>query len=442
MRADNLKRRTFLQSVGAAGMAGSLMAPASPAQSAGQRRFRVGFIGMGRRGLGNMRSALKLPSLQVVAVCDVYQPNLDLAVAAVPGVKVYKDFRELLAASDIDAVCIATPDHWHAYMTIEACKAGKDVYIEKPISVTVREGRLMVEAARKYGRVVQVGTQQRSGIHFAKAVEIVRSGRLGPISFVRTWNYENEYPDGIGNPPDSAPPAGLDWDMWLGPAAERPFNANRFGVNPEAHSHFRWFWDYAGGKMTDWGVHLLDIVLWAMNEPGPRVITTMGGKYALRDNRETPDTLQATFEFPGFICTYENRVANAQSLWNQGYGITFHGAEGTLFVDRARWEILPEKRTNRQTRATTERMAAETGAASNETTDDHWVNFAQCMKTREKPVSDIENGHQSTAMALLGNVALRSRQRVEWDPATEQTTNAEAATYLDKEYRPPWKLSL
>jgi predicted dehydrogenase len=230
--------------------------------------------------------------------------------------------------------------------------------------------------------------------------------------------------------------------MWLGPAAERPFNTNRFGVNPEAHSHFRWFWDYAGGKMTDWGVHLIDIVLWAMNEPGPRVITTMGGKYALRDNRETPDTIQATFEFPGFICTYENRVANAQSLWNQGYGITFHGAEGTLFVDRARWEILPEKRTNRQTRVTTERMAAETGTASNETTDDHWVNFAQCMKTREKPVSDIENGHQSTAMALLGNVALRSRQRVEWDPATEQTTNAEAATYLDKEYRPPWKLSL
>ena len=282
---------------------------------------------MGRRGRGVMRTALRNPETEVVAISEVYEPNIELALKMAPGVKVYRDFRDLLAANDIDAVCIMTPDHWHAYMTVEACKAGKDVYVEKPVSVTVHEGRVMVKAARKYKRIVQVGTQQRSGKHFEKAVEIVRSGKLGDISFVRTWNYGNEFPEGIGNPPDTDPPDDLDWDMWLGPAPERAFNKNRFGYNPNHYSYFRWFWDYAGGMMTDWGVHLLDIVLWAMDEKGPRVITTVGGKYALQDNRETPDTIQATYEFPGFACVYENRVANAQSMWDQGYGILFprHG---------------------------------------------------------------------------------------------------------------------
>ena len=349
----------------------------------------------------------------------------------------------MLAADDIDAVCLGTPDHWHAYMTVEACKAGKDVYVEKPISVTVHEGRMMVEAARKYKRIVQVGTQQRSARHFQKAVEIVRSGRLGKISFVRTWNYGNEYPRGIGSPPDREPPADLNWDMWLGPAPERPFNANRFGVDPNHYSFFRWFWDYAGGMMTDWGVHLLDIVLWAMDEKGPRVITTVGGKYVIGDNRETPDTIQATYEFPGFVAVYENRITNSQSMWDQGYGILFHGTEGTLFVDRSRWEILPEMRPQEDApRDQIARISPEQGARSNDSTLSHWQDFVASMKSRELPISDIEIGHRSTATCLLANVALRSRQRVEWDPETETTPNKEAETYLRREYRAPWKLEL
>lgn len=398
---------------------------------------------MGRRGRGVMRTALRNPETEVVAISEVYEPNIELALKMAPAVKVYRDFRDLLAANDIDAVCIITPDHWHAYMTIEACKAGKDVYVEKPVSVTVHEGRMMVKAARKYKRIVQVGTQQRSGKHFEKAVEIVRSGKLGDISFVRTWNYGNEFPEGIGNPPDTDPPDDLDWDMWLGPAPKRAFNKNRFGYNPNHYSYFRWFWDYAGGMMTDWGVHLLDIVLWAMDEKGPRVITTVGGKYALQDNRETPDTIQATYEFPGFACVYENRVANAQSMWDQGYGILFHGTEGTLFLDRSGWEIIPETRPiaagSRQRRA---RLIGEIGVRENETTTDHWADFIESMKTRKPPRSDIENGHRSTATCLLANVSLRSRQRIEWNPETETTDNKEALTYLRREYRPPWKLEL
>ena len=407
-------------------------------------RIRLGIIGCGRRGRNNLRSILKLTEdIQVVALSEVYKPNLELTLEIVPGAKVYPDFRELIAADDVDAVLIATPDHWHAYMTVEACKAGKDVYVEKPISVTVHEGQMMVKAARKYDRVVQVGTQQRSGKHFQEAKDIVQSGRLGTISFVRTWNYSNAYPGGIGQPPDTPPPAELDWDMWLGPAPERSFNKNRFGVNPYMYAHFRWFWDYAGGMMTDWGIHLLDIVLWAMAERGPRSISAYGGKYALIDNRETPDTILASYEFPAFVCTYENRVANAYSGGSPGYGIQFHGTEGTLYVNRGFWEIHPEKRRYREPEPrVVNRMEGVTGRASNPSTDDHWRDFVAAVRNRTRPICDIEIGHRSTAMALLGNVSLRSRQRLDWDPVTETTSNEEARTYLRRDYRPPWKLEL
>ncbi len=434
---EELERRSFLSSLGTgAALTASLL---TKRLAGANDRVRVGFIGLGRMGRSNLGVCLKMPELEAAALCDVYGPNLEQASRLAPQAKTYQDFRELIAARDIDAVCISTPDHWHAYMTIEACKAGKDVYVEKPASVVVEEGRLMVQAARKYNRVVQVGTQQRSGAHFARAREIVRSGRLGKISFVRTWNYGNQYPEGIGSPPDSDPPADLDWDLWLGPARKVPFNENRFGVHPKEFSRFRWFWDYAGGMVTDWAVHLVDIVLWAMDTPGPSVITASGGKFFLRDNRETPDTIQVTWEFPNWLCVYENRSLNSQSMFNQGYGILFHGADGTLFVDRSQYRLLPERR--REGDQTVDRVEPEEGKSSNNHSRAHWENFLASIRSRERPVSDIEQGHLS-AMCLLGNVAYRSRQRVDWDPRTETTANKEARPYLRREYRKPWKLAV
>ncbi len=403
-------------------------------------RIRAGFIGLGRMGQGNVQTCQRVPGFEVTALCDVYGPHLEKAAAMAPGAKLYKDFRELIADKNLDAVCISTPDHWHAYMTVEACKAGKDVYVEKPISVAVEEGRVMVQAARKYKSVVQVGTQQRSGTHFAQARQIVRSGRLGKISFVRTWNYGNQYPEGIGNPPDGEPPPDLDWDLWLGPARKVPFNPNRFGVDPKEFSHFRWFWDYAGGMVTDWAIHLIDIVLWAMDAAGPAAITASGGKFHIQDNRETPDTMQVTWEFPNWVCVYENRILNGQSMFAQGYGILFHGADGTLFVDRSRYQLIPERRGRGE--AAVDRTAPEEGKSTNNHSRAHWENFLASIRSRELPVSDIEQGHRSTAMALLGNVAYRSRQRVDWDPQTETTSNKEARPFLRREYRRPWKLSL
>src|SRR5580698_5976467 len=256
-------------------------------------RVSAAFIGMGKMGRSNLSYAMRQENLQVSAVCDIFDRNLNTAVEMTQKqpsgpAKGIRDFREILADKSIDVVCISTPDHWHAYMTVEACKARKDVYVEKPICVVVDEGVKMVEAARKYQRVVQAGTMQRSALHFKKAVDIVRSGALGQITFVRTWNYGNEPQVGYGNPPDAEPPSTLDWDMWLGPAPQSPYNANRFGVDPDDKyfSTFRWFWDYAVGMMTDWGVHWLDIVQMAFREEVPAEITAVGGRYWSKDNTE------------------------------------------------------------------------------------------------------------------------------------------------------------
>jgi predicted dehydrogenase len=386
-------------------------------------------------GIGNLNVAMKQSGLEPVAVCDCYQPNLDAAVASSGGrAKAVKDFREILADKSIDVVCISTPDHWHAYMTVEACKAGKDIYVEKPVCCTVDEGLKMVQAARKYNRVVQSGTMQRSGVHFQRACEIVRTGQLGKVTFVRTWNYGLAKPEGIGNPPDTDPPEGLDWDMWLGPAPKHAFNKNRFGVDPNAFSHFRWFWDYAGGMMTDWGIHWLDIVQMAFKEEMPKAVVALGGKYYLQDNRDTPDTLQVTYEYPsGVIATYENRNGNGQSMFNKGGGILFHGTKGTLFADRSEYRVVPEPGSE---------LAAVNEKAFNNTNMAHWANFLECVKTRQKPISDIETGHRSTATCLLGNVALRSGLRIDWDDKTQTARQKEAARYLKREYRKPWKLSV
>jgi predicted dehydrogenase len=324
-------------------------------------------------------------------------------------------------------------------MTVEACKNGKDVYVEKPICVAIDEGRKMVQAARKYDRVVQVGTWQRSGDHFQKAAGIVSSGKLGKVTFVRTWNYGRQGQQGIGNPPDGEPPAGLNWDMWLGPAPMRPFNSNRFGVHPKEFSRFRWFWDYAGGMMTDWGIHLLDIVQMAFNETEPTAITGLGGKFYLQDDRETPDTLQITYEYSnGMIATYENRECNSQSMFNHNYGILFHGTEGTLFVDRAGFELVPE----RDSRLAASMKQPEEEKRGNEPLLDHWRNFLDCIKTRKRPVSDIETGHHSTTTAILGNMAFRSKLRLDWDAQSETTAQPGARPMLKREYRKPWKLEV
>jgi predicted dehydrogenase len=425
-------RRQFLKSAGVAAVGSFATGKVLGAND----RLNVAYVGMGRMGRANLEISQRHSEIRVAAVCDVYQPHLETAGALARKLgheaKEVADFTEILGDKSIDAVCIATPDHWHAWQTVEACKAGKDVYVEKPISVTIEEGQKMVQAARKYNRVVQAGTMQRSGIHFQKATEIVRSGKLGKVATVKTWNCSVANAQGIGNPADSEAPAGLDWDRWLGPAPKRPYNANRFGVDPKAFSHFRWFWDYAGGMMTDWGVHVLDIALMAFDNPMPEYVNAAGGKFYLTDNRETPDTLLVSYRFPqGFVATYENRHTSSITQFNKGYGTVFYGTEGTLHVDRSGYTIYPEKGS--------ELLEAKVNS-SNNMNYDHWGNFLDCIRTRQRPISDIEICHKSTATCLLANVAYRAGIRVDWDSANATTVQPEARKYLSREERDPWKI--
>jgi predicted dehydrogenase len=439
--SEPINRRDFMKraAVGSAGLS-LAMSGASTGNALGANdRIRLGLIGCGRQGRDNMGYFIK-QGVEVAAVCDVYEPSLQKGLRAAGGkAKALKDFRQVLDDREIDAVIIATPDHWHPLPTVMACQSGKDVYVEKPICVAVEEGKKMVEAARKYKRVVQVGLWQRSNLHFQKAAQLVQDGLIGKISFVRTWNYENNYPEGIGNPPDCDPPSGLDWDMWLGPAPEVPFNWNRFGVG-DRWSTFRYFYDYANGWPGDWMVHLMDIVQWAMRVDGPHTITALGRKFYLKDNSDTPDTLQITLEYPDFVATYENRLCNENSMYKHDYGIEFHGTDGTMFLDRDGFQVFPEGTESEGKRVSkTAEMKME---VADDGLENHVANMLECMRTRKLPQSDIEYGYHSTSACLLGNVALRSNERVEWDVASQRLTKGSTAAQklLSREYRPPWKL--
>jgi len=430
-------RRRFLQAAGGAALASPLF---NGALRGANDRLRIAFIGLGRMGSDNLGFAAQIPGVEVAAVCDVYQPALETAEAKAKklgftGVQAVKDFRRILDDKSIDAVSIAAPDHWHAYMMIEACKAGKDVWVEKPACVYVEEGLKMIEAARRYRRVVQGGTMQRSGGFFRQAREIVRSGRLGEITFCNTFQTGRAKKEGWGNPPDSDPPAGLDWDLWLGPAPRRPFNANRWGVAEGRFSTFRYFWDYAGGAMTDWGVHLLDVVQFCLNETMPIGVSAQGGRFYTTDNTETPDTLLATYRYPGFVGCYESRTANPYPEYGQRtYGTAFHGSDATLLVNREGCWLFPAAKG-----AEPEVWENKELAPSNLP---HWHNFVECVRTREKPVSDIETCVRSTITCLLANLAFRHGLALEWDDARSTVRQREAQPYLRAHYRAPWKLEV
>jgi predicted dehydrogenase len=405
-------------------------------------RVAVGFIGLGAMGSGNLGYSMKVPEVQVAALCDVYGPHLERAQqAASKGgfqPKAVRDFRDILADKSLDAVCISTPDHWHAYMMVEACKAGKDVYVEKPSCVYVEEGQKMVQAARKYNRIVQAGTMQRSGGYFKKAAELVQAGTIGEVTFCHTFQAGAAKQEGWGNPPDSAPPADLDWDMWLGPAPKVPFNANRWGVKTTTFPTFRYFWDYAGGAMTDWGVHLIDPIHQCFGEVMPLAVAAMGEKFYVKDNTQTPDTLHATYEYPKFLLTYESRTQNPLPLFGrgQGNGTTIHGTEATIFVNRSGCWVIPNPKSK------VAEQTWEKNQAMGEMNVPHWKNWLECIKTRQKPQSEIETCVRSSTACILANLSIRAKSRVDWDEKNWTVKQDEVKPFLKARYREPWKLEV
>lgn len=394
-------------------------------------RIRVGLIGCGGMGRGDLATFLANKEVDCPIVCDVDDRQAARARVLVEETRgnspdTVRDFRRVLDRKDVDAVIVATPDHWHALPTVLACQAGKDVYVEKPLATSIAEGRAMLEAVRRHGRVVQMGTQWRSHPTVAEAVDFVRSGKLGKIRFVRCWAYHDWLGD-IGNPPDGEPPEGVDYDFWLGPAPKRPFNPNRF------HFNFRWFWDYAGGLMTDWGVHLINVVLWAMGTTPPKTVSSSGGKYVLDDNSETPDTQIAVYDFPNYALIWEHQVQCGVGMNNRPWGIWFSGTEGTLIMTDGEWEVISEPKK--------QRLQPVRKQGSLDARPAHVRNFLDCMRSRKDPVENLEIGHFVSTVAHLGNVALRSNVKIHWDAVHERVTNSrEADRLVGVRYRKPWVL--
>jgi predicted dehydrogenase len=362
----------------------------------------------------------------VVAVCDVARQRYTAGVekhAAMTGRSPagHQDFREVLDRQDVDAIFVATPDHWHALLAILGCKAGKDVYVEKPVCITVEEGRSMVRAARRYGRVVQAGTQQRSMPVFQRAIDVVRSGAIGDVTTATAWVGANGW--GVGETPEPVP-RGLDWDLWLGPSPYVPYSPQRYG------GHMGWH-DYArGGQLTNWGIHLMDIVHWGIGQDRPLTIQATGGSYRGNAGAENYETIEATLKYPRCTVTWEQRHAGTHA--GKSYGVAFHGTQGTVFVDRGTVVVEPAGLGIAEFIGEPERTWANT---------DHHNNFFECVRTRATPAADIEQGFRSTTAVLLAGIALKTGRTLHWDGEAERFIKDPGADrHLTRAYRAPWHL--
>jgi predicted dehydrogenase len=451
--ASQHNRRDFTRTTLAAAAAGAMPAVARAGRILGaNEKVRVGCIGVGNRGVQVLDAFCAQPDVQVVALADAYEPYLngqyDQIDPRLKGlgryvprkqpdfggpVERYKDFRRLLDNKDVDAVIIATPDHWHAIQMIMACDAGKDVYVEKPLSMTVREGRRMVEAARRTRRVVQVGTQRRSSALYAELAELIHSGGIGKVTVARAYLTSNMSPTGIGLAPDSDPPEGMDWDMWLGPRPKRPFNANL------APYKFRW-WNLYSSQMANWGVHYTDVLRWMVGETAPASLSAHGGVFAVKDARTIPDTAEVIFEHSsGMLLIFGTFEASGHPAFSAGE-IELRGTLGTAYAGLGRFEVVPERGGQFQDPKPRGKPITRTFREGyGELDKAHARNFLDCVKSRQRPNADVEEGHRSTTFALLANIALATRARLDWDAQAERFTNNDKANeLLDYEYRAPW----
>lgn len=430
-------RRSFIKKSGSliAGAALPSMAfRTGRSRVAANDKLIVALIGCRGMGMYNLTDHLKQPGIECAALCDVDNNILEERARTITEKtgkvpKQYNDYRRVIDDRDIDIVIVGTPDHWHCLPTVEACEAGKDVYVEKPLANSIAECEVMLKAARKYNRVVQVGQQQRSGQHWQDVVAMVQSGKLGTIRKIKTWGYFN-YGKGSPKVPNAPVPEGVDYNRWLGPAPEHPFNKNRF------HGSWRHYWDHGGGLLTDWGVHLLDIPLWAMQVAFPQRVMATGGIYAYPGNAiETPDTLNVLYDYGTFTVEWDHAGGLGNGLYGRNYGIAFIGNNGTLVVNREGWEVIAEKENDV---AKTQEVPLQ--PADEMAHEKHVQNFIACVKSRERPICDIEAGRNVAMVAHMGNIAYRTGEQLSWDPSKGKfRDSAEANDLVKPSYRSPWK---
>lgn len=417
-------RRTFLKAAGLAALSSSNLAHG--ARVSFNDKVRIAIIGTGGMGSAHAYSLAYNPNCEIVALCDVYikryeevADNVETITGSRPDT--YQDFRHVLDRDDIDAVWVVTPDHWHPLITVMACQAGKDVYVEKPVCTTIHEGRAMVTAARRYGRVVQVGTQHRSMDVFKETMRIVREGELGQITTATAWIGTNGL-QGVETKED--PPEGLDWDMWLGPAPWTEYS-------PQRRGGFMGWQDYArGGELTNWGVHLLDVLHWGIGEDRPLNVVALGGSYRGAPHSDNYENIEALFEYHGCTVTWEQRHVSEYS--NKDFGMKFYGTNGRVECHRGVFTVnYADGRTRDKTFPPQQSWA----------NPEHHNNFFHCIRTRQKPAADIEQGFRSTTPALLAGIALKTKRKLHWDGEQEKFINDEAANrHLTRAYRAPWHI--
>jgi predicted dehydrogenase len=430
-------RRTFLRTSGSL-VAGAALSPlaTSPVNAAisQNEKLTVALIGCKGMGMYNLTDHLKQPGIECAALCDVDNnilqeraKNIQELTGKTP--TLYRDYRQVIDDKAIDIVIIGTPDHWHCLPAVEACEAGKDVYVEKPLANSIAECQVMLKAARRHNRIVQVGQQQRSGQHWQDVVALVQSGKLGTIRKIKTWGYFN-YGKGSPKVADSPVPEGVDYNMWLGPGPEHPFNRNRF------HGSWRHFWDHGGGLLTDWGVHLMDIPLWAMKATFPRSVMASGGIYSYPNNAiETPDTLNVLYDYGTFTLEWDHAGGLSKGIYGRNYGVAFIGNNGTLVANREGWEVIAESENDVDK---TELIPLQ--PADNASHEKHVKNFIDCVRSRKNPICEIEQGHNVALVAHMGNVAYRTGNKLYWDNEKGKfKDDARANDLLKPAYRRPWQ---
>ena len=446
-----LNRRDFLKN-GTAGLAvtgASFLFPmellAAMRKKVGPNdTINIGLIGCKGMGFSDLTSILKMGDTNVIALCDVDETvlqsrTLDLEKAGIKKPTWYTDYRLLLENKDIDVVVIGTPDHWHCLQLIDALQAGKDVYCEKPIANSIQEANIMLNYVESSDRMVQIGQWQRSQPHFVDAINYVHSGKLGEIRLAKAWAYQG-WMKPVPIIADTAVPKGVDYDMWLGPAAKRAFNPNRF------HFNFRWFWDYAGGLMTDWGVHLIDYALYGMKAGTPKSVMALGGKFAYPDDAsETPDTLQTVYEYDGFSILWEHATGIDGGNYGRNHGIAFIGNNGTLVLDRQGWEIIPEKEFQGWEKEGIPKMDAVSFDRGDKSgLDLHTKNFMDAVKSRDASTlnAPIKVGYDAALVSHMGNVAFKTGNRIYWDEATGLFKSEKANELIKADYQNGWKLPM
>lgn len=405
-------------------------------------RIQVGLLGCKGMGFANLRSMLKINEIEVVALCDIddsvlEQRAAELVEAGFKNPKKYKDYRKLLDSKDVDVVIIGTPDHWHCLQLVDSVLAGKDVYCEKPIANSIEECDLMLNIVNQNDRIVQIGQWQRSQPHFVDAINFVHSGKLGEIRLAKAWAYQG-WMMPVEVKPDEPVPDGVDYNMWLGPAPKRPFNQNRF------HFNFRWFWDYAGGLMTDWGVHLIDYALYGMKASTPVSVMALGGKFAYpNDASETPDTLQTIFEYDGFSILWEHATGINGGNYGRDHGIAFIGNNGTLVLDRKGWEVIPEEEFQGWGKEGIDRMEPiplQQNQGSG--LDLHTVNFIEAVKSRDRSSlnAPMQVGYDAALVCHMGNISYKTGSRIYWDPGQKKFGESGANKLLNAHYHNGWQL--